>query len=301
MNLKSIWSALEESYGVCSDTSAPAIEKFAEENHLSAGYWSWGPAIILFPDETISPAQWMKIFPYGIPQTINGRLASAAEGGYLVVNGEGFLSTEKGKAAAHQGLQALTDGIAHLHPLPPNDLQRLADYLVRLSEASFAAPEPPPKFCLTHYKNYKSTFDHTAPLLRLFVHYFKELDFYRMDSHMAAWRSHNLEGNRWEVFSEVWGGRNNTLDKIFDELSFRGITRKEYARILQELTARGWVQQDGETYQPTAEGKRLRDEAEVLTDKYFFAAWSCLSELELEELASLAGQLLDGLKKSESK
>lgn len=80
MNLSSIWSALEESYSMCSEISALAIEKFAEENHLSSGYWSWGPAIILFPDESISPAQWMKIFPYGIPQTINGRLVSAAEG-----------------------------------------------------------------------------------------------------------------------------------------------------------------------------------------------------------------------------
>ena len=297
MNLKSIWSALEESYSVCSDTSAPAIEKFAEENHLSAGYWSWGPAIILFPDETISPAQWMKIFPYGLPQTINERLASAAEGGYLVAGGDGFRSTEKGKAAAHRGLQALTDGIAHLHPLPPNDLQRLVDYLVRLSDASFAAPEPPPKFCLTRYKNYKSTFDDNAPLIRLFVHYFKELDFYRMDSHMAAWRVHNLEGNCWEVFSEVWGGKNNTLDKIFDELSFRGITREEYASILQELVERGWVRQDDETYQPTAEGKRLREEAEALTDKYFFAPWNCLSESELEDLFSLSTELRDGLKK----
>ncbi|KAA0254914.1 MAG: hypothetical protein EDM79_20720 [Chloroflexi bacterium] len=195
-------------------------------------------------------------------------------------------------------MQAFTDGIAHLHPLPPNDLQRLVDYLVRLSDASFAAPEPPPKFCLTHYKNYKSTFDDNAPLIRLFFHYFKELDFYRMDSHMAAWRSHNLEGNRWEVFSEVWGGKNNTLNKIFDELSFRGITREEYASILQELVERRWVQQDRETYQLTAEGKRIREDAEALTDKYFFAAWSCLNEPELEELSRLASQLRDGLKSS---
>lgn len=296
VNFISTWSALVESYGVCADISAAAIEMFAQENHLSAGYWSWGPAIILFPDETISPAQWMRIFPYGIPQTIDERLISAAEGGYLVVDGKGFRSTEKGKAITYQGLQALTDSIAHLHPLPPADLQRLVDYLMRLSNASFGAPEPPPKFCLTHYKNYKSTFDNNAPLIRLFVHYFKELDFFRMDSHMAAWRIHNLEGNRWEVFSEVCDGKNNTLDKIFDELSFRRITRNEYANILQELVTRGWIiKEDSDTYQPTAEGRCLRDEAEALTDKYFFAAWDCLSESELEELASLASQLLDGL------
>ena len=32
------------------------------------------------------------------------------------------------------------------------------------------------------------------------------------------------------------------------------------------------------------------------TDRLFFAPWSCLSESELEELASLANQLRDGLK-----
>ena len=37
MNFKSIWSTLEESFGICNDISAPAIKKFAEENHLSAG------------------------------------------------------------------------------------------------------------------------------------------------------------------------------------------------------------------------------------------------------------------------
>jgi hypothetical protein len=297
MNLNSIWSALEESFDICSDVSAPAIEYFAKENHLSAGYWSWGPAIILFPDEPISPVQWMKIFPYGIPQTINGRLASAAEGGYLVADSEGFRSTEKGKVVAHQGLQALTDGIAHLQPLSPADLQRLVNYLIRLSDSSFATPEPPPKFCLTHYRNYKSTFDNTAPPIRLFVHYFKELDFYRMDSHMAAWRIHNIEGNRWEVFSEVWGGKNNTLDKLYEELSFRGITRDEYAQFLQELVNYGWLQETDGEYQVTTNGKKIREEAEVLTDKFFFASWSCLSETELEDLSSLATQLRDGLRK----
>ena len=118
---------------------------------------------------------------------------------------------------------------------------------------------------------------------------------------MAAWRIHNLEGNRWEVFSEVWGGKNNTLDKIFDELGFRGITSEEYASILQELIEHGWIHQDGEIYQPTTKGKQIRDEAEALTDNYFFAPWSCLNESELEELASLAGQLRDGLKNLEGK
>lgn len=58
MNLNSIWSMLEESYDNCSDIGVAGIGKFAEENHLSAGDWSWVPAIILFPDEPISSVQW---------------------------------------------------------------------------------------------------------------------------------------------------------------------------------------------------------------------------------------------------
>ena len=46
-----------------------------------------------------------------------------------------------------------------------------------------------------------------------------------------------------------------------------------------------------------AGGKGLCEEAEALTDQYFFAPWSCLNESELDELSRLASQLRDGLKK----
>ena len=64
-------------------------------------------------------------------------------------------------------------------------------------EASITPTDEPPELCdIDYLPNYICKFDNNAPLIRLFVHYFKELDFYRMDSHMAAWRIHNLEGNR---------------------------------------------------------------------------------------------------------
>ncbi|MBV6391981.1 MAG: hypothetical protein KPEEDBHJ_01197 [Anaerolineales bacterium] len=298
MNLNSIWSALEKSFEELDEVVSPAIVKFANEMNLPSGWGTWAIAIVLFPSEPISAAGYMKIFPYGLAKVIDARFASAAQGEYLISNGDEYRVTEKGEAITLQGLQSFTDAVAHLQPIPPAKFQRLIDYLAKLSDASFAASEPPPKFSLSHYRNYKRTFASDAPLSRLFIHYFKELDFYRMDSHMAAWRSHNLEGNRWEVFSEVWGGKNNTLDKIFDELGFRGITRDEYASILQELVAHGWIEENAGVFQATAEGKRIRDEAEALTDKYFFAPWSCLNESELDELARLAGQLRDGLNAS---
>ena len=37
-----------------------------------------------------------------------------------------------------------------------------------------------------------------------------------------------------------------------------------------------------------------REKAETFTDKYFLAAWICLSDSEVEDLPSLAGQLRVG-------
>lgn len=45
----------------------------------------------------------------------------------------------------------------------------------------------------------------------------------------------------------------------------------------------------------------MRAEVEAETKRLFFAPWSCLSESELEELSTLAGQLRDELKESEGK
>ena len=193
-------------------------------------------------------------------------------------------------------VHAAMASVADLQPVPPADLQKIVDYGRRLSEASLAAPEPPSKFGASNYfKNMHPSQD--EKMLRFFIHYFGTLDKYRGNAHLATWKHYNIEGNRWEVLTYIWKGEFNTLDKLSEELMFRGITRDEYAQILQELVARGWIEEMSGEYNMTAEGKRIREEAEALTDKYFFAPWSCLSEKELEELSDLTSQLGEGLKK----
>jgi hypothetical protein len=192
--------------------------------------------------------------------------------------------------------RAAGDSLTDLKPIPDKHLQQLFNHFDRLIEASLYAPEPPPHYYISHKRENYGRYGTKCPL-EDFVVRFGALAAYRDDSHMESWRIHNVEGNRWEVFGEVWDGKNYTLDKIFEERSYRGITRNEYASILQELVERGWIQRGGETYELTAEGKRIREEAEALTDKYFFAPWSCLSEPELEELLNLATQLRNGLRK----
>jgi len=295
MNLNSIWSDCVEAYNLFNKVIYSVYHKMLAEKTIPQRFAGWGPFVTMFPDEPITFEKYRRIFPYDSAQAFHESLSIAAQEGYLTLDRDAYRATDKGTETNRKGMQGLTDAVAPLKPMPQADLKRFVDYLMRLSEAITAAPEPPSHFCHAAYKNYKNTFPGDAPLTRVWIHYYKELDFYRTDAHVAAWQIHNIEGNRWEVFSEVWGGKNNTLDTFFEEYSDRGFTRDEYAQAFQELVERGWLTENAGVFQTTAEGKRLRENAEALTDRYFFAAWSCLSESELEDLSNLATQLRDGL------
>ena len=295
MNLNSIWSDLVESYNLFNKSLYSIYRKMLEEKTIPQRLSGWGPFVTMFPDQAITFDKYQRIFPYDSEKAFHESLSVAAQEGYLTWEAGAYRATKMGEEATLKGMQGLTDVAASLKPMPQADLKRLVDYLIRFCEATDTAPEPPSHFCHTVYKNYKRTFPNDAPLMRWFIHYYKELDFYRTDAHVAAWQVHNVAGNRWEAFTAVWNGEADTLDTFYEEYSDRGFTRDEYVQAFHELVERGWVRQDGESYHPTAEGKRIRVEAETLTDKYFFAPWPCLNESELEELASLASQLRDGL------
>ena len=296
MNLNSIWSDCKEAYDLFNKVLYSVYYKMLEEKTIPQRFAGWGPFVTMFPDEAITFKKYQRIFPYDSAQAFHEPLSIAVKDGYLTFDGDAYLATKIGKQVTRKGMQALTDVSAQLHPMPQSELQRLVDYLLRLCEATTAAPEPPSHFCQTQYKNYKRTFPSDAPLLRFFIHYYKELDFYRTDAHVAAWQIHNIAGNVWEAFTVVWSGEADTLDSFFEEYSDRGFTREEYAQAFQELVTHDWIEESAGKYQVTAEGKRIREEAEALTDQYFFAPWSCLNESELEELSNLASQLRDKLK-----
>jgi hypothetical protein len=65
---------------------------------------------------------------------------------------------------------------------------------------------------------------------------------------------------------------------------------------LQDLVTRGWVKEESGKYQITPAGKKIREDVETETERLFFQPWSCLNESELEQLASLANQFLNGWK-----
>jgi len=295
MNLNTIWSTLMEAIEPLSDL---ALERADAELNPEPGWLTWLWAICLFDPEPFSIAAYMRIRPYGSARVNEARFASAFKQGMLTVNSQNeYLLTEKGRHFVNKFFQVAESSIAHLQPIPTAELQKIADYGKRLVEASLAALEPPSKFgMISYYKNVYPGKDTQLP--RLILHYVATLSQYRDASHLASWQDHNMAGYIWSALTSIWRNEANTLDGLHTEMGPSIFTREEILEALRDLTMRGWIKEEADTYQTTAEGEKIRQEVEDVTDRLFFIPWACLKETELEELLELSVQLRDSLNNS---
>lgn len=207
---------------------------------------------------------------------------------------EAYPLTPTGRAVVRRMLERSHTRTASIEPIPLADIIRLEGLLRRLIDSSLASATPPGTWCLAHSRNRAPTAN-AAPLAQI-VQYFSDFNAFRDDAHMAAFQVHNIAGLVWEAFSSICGGEIATLDALYDQLARRGYTRGEYADALHELVQRGWLRRvvDKEVYTVTEAGRAVRAEAERLTDAYFYAPWSRLSDSEVEVTQSLLVQLRDG-------
>ena len=124
-----------------------------------------------------------------------------------------------------------------------------------------------------------------------------DMNAFRDDAHLSAWMHLGVDGHIWEVLSFVWNGEANTVEKLVERLSYRTYLAEDYTATLNDLAERGWIVPGADGYQATAQGKQIRDEAEVATDNNFFGPWKALSDDE----GTRFGELLSGLKETNLK
>ncbi len=295
MNLKSLWSSLEEADEPLDEYPVTAMMNVAAELNLPSGWFTWVAAAIMFGKEAITTKKYMRLFPYGLAETNEGRFASAAQQGYLVAEEGKYRLSENGASVVQQITQAIDEAGAQLQPMSAENLQQFVNYLIRLADTSSIAPEPPTKWS-SAYKRKNMNPGKEASLPRLIIYYFDQVAAYRDDVYVATWQAHGVEGHAWEMLDKFYGGEALAFDELYEKLKTRGAPQDVYAHDLQELVKRGWIKEESDKYQITTAGKKTREDVETETERLFFAPWSCLNESELEELASLASQLRDGLK-----
>lgn len=296
--LTDLWPVARAAYDALGDVYGPVMARTAAEQcGIPPGsYFGWmlvEPGVAPVP---ISAESLAVRGPYTSAALNAERLAESARLGLLTSAGPGeYYLTEAGLAATRRIFGAAYASMAPLHPLPDAGLQRLADLLRRIVEATQVAPEPPGKWSFRLSRRIDPGQD--APTLVWIDQYLSDLNAYRDDSYLAAWRPYNISGANWEAFTLLWRGAARTLDEVYERLAFRGHARSTYAAALIDLVIRGWLEVDGDGYRVTAAGQAVRQEAEAATDRYFYAPWKCLDEQEVEQLRKLLEGVRDGLAK----
>ncbi len=298
MTTRDPWPLAWETLQALAAHYGPAIDHAAEGLGIPLGEWyGWLMAARIFEPYPVSAARLQVRAAYTAPASLEEDLATGVRLGLLEPAGEidpgEYHLTERG----HRGVRCLIGtayaAMALLHPLPDPDIERLDALAFRLVEASLAAPEPPGKWCLRIARHYDP--GESAPALVRLDQYLSDLDAYRDDAHLAAWRPCGVGGETWEAFTSLWRHGPLSLEQLATRLRRRGHAREAYALALDELAARSWIARDGDQFRLTDEGLAQREAVETTTDRYFYGPWSCLTAGEIEELSGQLRRVRDGL------
>lgn len=197
--------------------------------------------------------------------------------------GEDYHLTDEGRELIDKILQRHRKPITTLDQmLPADDVERLEHLMRRIIDASLESADPPGTWCLVHSRR-RAPSDDAAPLLKIF-NYCSDFNAVRDDAHMAAFMPLDIPAYAWEAFAQVYDGTANTAQGVYDQLAYRGYSRMEYRQGLEECVRRGWLSERDGVYVVTEAGRGVREEAERLTDQYFYASWARLGEGEAEEV-----------------
>jgi hypothetical protein len=255
----------------------------------------WGLVFGVFHADPrpVSSAYLLQLSPYASLAGLEQRLAGAVSRGFVESTADRAVRlTSNGRQALMGSLEAAWAAMAKLEPMPSDDMRRLIDLLNRVVDASMAAPQPRDKRHVLASRKVDPGED--APIVARLDQHLTDLVMFRDDVHPAAWREYNINGPAWEIFTLICEGEVATLETLTERLAHRQHPPELIPQSLQDLVARGWIDQDHGACVATEEGRALRREAEDETDRLFYAPWACLSDAEMAELRALLEQARDG-------
>lgn len=254
----------------------------------------WALAFLVRGTEphAMTPEQLRAQTPYVAHSKLTAETAGAIERGILAADAAGGLMlTQRGRDLLANSFGAVHKAMVGYAPLPEPALERLAALLLRLVEATLAAPAPADKPAIIASRR-TDPGAQSAAGARI-DQYLTDLMRFRDDAHQAAWRPHGVDGPSWELFTFIWRGDADTAEALAEKLARRGHSMSEIGQALAGLVQRGWLIEQAGVYHVTGQGCVLREQAEELTNRTFYAPWEQLGAGEIDELRDLLTRLRD--------
>jgi hypothetical protein len=285
MDDQSLWKLMREFWIKIEASFDPAIKAVVKKSELNIREWMLLIAALTFEPEDTTPSHLIVRGPYTSSDQFLTRLEHSSEKGYLVnVSNGSFRLSAEGKDAVLEFIKVAREAMAAVDLLSPSDAQTLAELLERLVKNCINTPPPPNTWSIALSYKLMPAIEPAIPFIEQAL---SCLSAYRDDAHLASWRSSGLSAIALECITLVWRGQVSTFDEITKKLSFRGHPDKVYVDALTELRARSYLSGFRNVLRLTEEGKLFRDGVEAVTDQYFFAPWTCLTEDEKVHLAQI--------------
>jgi len=231
-------------------------------------------------------------YPFASPERQRAMFQGAVERGFLTAVAENtYCLTDAGRAGIERFFDAAQTDLAAVAPLPPADLERLANLFQQVIAATEENAPDTYQMAISRATDPGAA---AAPLARI-DQFVTDLARYRDDAHEAAWRPLNVSGPAWEALTTLWQDEAHTADELAAHLSQRGYDAGRYAAALQELAGRGWVTESDGRFTLTDTGRQIRDQAEADTGANYTIGLSALSADEAAEFKALLARLNDAL------
>jgi len=269
-------------YPLARDIMRPLFEEYFSEQRF------YQPLFLAYNlgSEPISADLFQLRNPYANPDSVQEILEDAAEAGYLEKVGVSeYRPTQKGSSAIETVHEAFYNHVNQLKEIPADQLKELCSLLAKLVESISQTDLGGRKICFDASFGGHIQVDH-GTLARVDQH-LDDLNAFRDDAHIAAWKSAEVDGHTWELLTFIWNGDATTADGLAERLPYRQYTTDNYQVTLEDLVRRGWIEVGDDGYVVTAKGKKIRDDAEDETNKNYFGAWKVLSDDELKRLREL--------------
>lgn len=283
-----IYSIIQEFLSI----TEPHIEDAAIRNDIPIELYLYSELGL----DTFSIANFQKRDPFTNPEQYERVFVSLNVKGWIEPMSDGsFRVTDNAREAVRHIVQAGDAQLLGFRSLSPSDLERLAILLKQIVAESKVTYEPPEKWAIL--KRFRVAGEHDPVIVRI-REYLMDLFAYRDDSHLSASRPHfNQAGIIWIVLGALWNKDAVTAKQMAEKMTFRGYEVSDYEVALQAAVEIGWAEADDRpgTFRLSRQGIQLREQAEHLTNEYFYTPWSVLVQAEMNELYNLLTKLHDGL------
>jgi hypothetical protein len=246
--------------------------------------------------DSFSTEEFQKRDPFSNPMQFEKVFATLNFKGWIEPQPDDkYQVTEKARHAARRIIQAGDAFLLPFESFTDIDLKKLAGLLKQLVHSCQFTPEPPRKWAIE--KRFRIA-DQNSPVIVQLREHLMDLFAYRDDSHIAAAHPHfGQAGIVWNVLGSLWRKEKVTAEEVAESLAFRAYEVNDYEVALQAAAQLGWAVRidSSSAYRITPTGRELREQAEQLTNEYFYAPWSVLIQSELDELYDLLLKLRDQL------